>query len=259
MTGGIEMYRQISIWKRVIYGMLAAVMVLTSCNWGTIFAAAAALGNSGTFQVGFGAVTSNGATLTPETNDGVGSFYMIQKQQQTLLTVNIVPNFSTGSVRGQNLELTLPYLYWNDNGVLVQVNSFEEIPPAKQQAGEYIGMEAKLNDKSTFGNATTVYDASGAIVENNSYIRGKITLKNDYDSLSGNCTPKFDMQFYTASNAVSIPENAAATLEMKFSYDGLYDSGNTLIGNGWSTEELDTSTKIQRTVTFVNSNLEHEN
>ena len=76
------MYRQISIWKRVIYGMLAAVMVLTSCNWGTIFAAAAALGNSGTFQVGFGAVTSNGATLTPETNDGVGSFYMIQKQQQ---------------------------------------------------------------------------------------------------------------------------------------------------------------------------------
>lgn len=87
------MYRQISIWKRVIYGMLAAVMVLTSCNWGTIFAAAAALGNSGTFQVGFGAVTSNGATLTPETNDGVGSFYMIQKQQQTLLTVNIVPNF----------------------------------------------------------------------------------------------------------------------------------------------------------------------
>ena len=80
------MYRQISIWKRVIYGMLAAVMVLTSCNWGTIFAAAAALGNSGTFQVGFGAVTSNGATLTPETNDGVGSFYMIQKQQQTLLS-----------------------------------------------------------------------------------------------------------------------------------------------------------------------------
>ncbi len=43
---------------------------------------------------------------------------------------------------------------------------------------------------------------------------------------------------------------------MKFSYDGLYDSGNTLIGNGWSTDELDTSTKIQRTVTFVNSNLE---
>ena len=107
------MYRQISIWKRVIYGMLAAVMVLTSCNWGTIFAAAAALGNSGTFQVGFGAVTSNGATLTPETNDGVGSFYMIQKQQQTLLTVNIVPNFSTGYVCGQNLELTLPYLYWD--------------------------------------------------------------------------------------------------------------------------------------------------
>ncbi len=98
----------------------------------------------------FRAVTSNGATLTPETNDGVGSFYMIQKQQQTLLTVNIVPNFSTGFVRGQNLELTLPYLYWNDNGVLVQVNSFEEIPPAKQQAGEYIGMEAKLNDRSTF-------------------------------------------------------------------------------------------------------------
>ena len=250
------MYRQISIWKRVIYGMLAAVMVLTSCNWGTIFAAAAALGNSGTFQVSFGAVTSNGATLTPETNDGVGSFYMIQKQQQTLLTVNIVPNFSTGYVRGQNLELTLPYLYWNDNGVLVQVNSFEEIPFAKQQAGEYIGMEAKLNDKSTFGNATTVYDASGAEVENNSYVRGKITLKNAYDPLSGNCTPKFDMQFYTASNAVSIPENAAATLEMKFSYDGLYDSGNTQIGNGWSTDELDTSTKIQRTVTFVNSNLE---
>ena len=250
------MYRQISIWKRVIYGMLAAVMVLTSCNWGTIFAAAAALGNSGTFQVGFGAVTSNGATLTPETNDGVGSFYMIQKQQQTLLTVNIVPNFSTGYVCGQNLELTLPYLYWDDSGVLVQVNSLEEIPFAKQQAGEYIGMEAKLNDKSTFGNATTVYDASGAEVENNSYVRGKITLKNAYDPLSGNCTPKFDMQFYTASNAVSIPENAAATLEMKFSYDGLYDSGNTLIGNGWSTEELDTSTKIQRTVTFVNSNLE---
>ena len=250
------MYRQISIWKRVIYGMLAAVMVLTSCNWGTIFAAAAALGNSGTFQVGFGAVTSNGATLTPETNDGVGSFYMIQKQQQTLLTVNIVPNFSTGYVRGQNLELTLPYLYWNDNGVLVQVNSFEEIPSAKRQAGEYIGMEAKLNDKSTFGNSTTVYDASEAIVENNSYVRGKITLKNAYDPLSGNCTPKFDMQFYTASNAVSIPENAAATLEMKFSYDRLYDSGNTLIGDGWSTEELDTSTKIQRTVTFVNSNLE---
>lgn len=250
------MYRQISIWKRVIYGMLAAVMVLTSCNWGTIFAAAAVLGNSGTFQVGFGAVTSNGATLTPETNDGVGSFYMIQKQQQTLLTVNIVPNFSTGYVCGQNLELTLPYLYWDDNGVLVQVNSFEEIPPAKQQTGEYIGMEAKLNDRSTFGNATTVYDASGAIVENNSYVRGKITLKNAYDPLSGNCTPKFDMQFYTASNAVSIPENAAATLEMKFSYDGLYDSGNTRIGDGWSTDQLDTSTKIQRTVTFVNSNLE---
>lgn len=94
------MYRQISIWKRVIYGILATVMVLTSCNWGIILSAAAAVGNSGTFQVSFGTVTSGGVTMMPETNDGVGSFYMISKQQQTLLTANLVPNFSTGSVRG---------------------------------------------------------------------------------------------------------------------------------------------------------------
>lgn len=250
------MYRQISIWKRVIYGILATVMVLTSCNWGIILSAAAAVGNSGTFQVSFGTVTSGGVTMVPETNDGVGSFYMISKQQQTLLTANLVPNFSTGSVRGQNLEITLPYLYWDDSGVLAQVNQWEEIPTAKRDAGEYIGIEAKLNDKSTFGNSTTVFDANGTVLENNSYARGKIVLNNMYEPLSENCTPKFDIEFYTASSAVSVPENAAVTLEMKFSYTGLYDANNTIIGNTWSTDELDSSTKTQRTVTFVNSNLE---
>lgn len=77
MAGGIVMYRQISIWKRIIYGILATVMVLTSCDWGTIFIAAEALGNPSGFQVGFGTVLSGGATLTAQTNDGVGSFYMI--------------------------------------------------------------------------------------------------------------------------------------------------------------------------------------
>ena len=250
------MYRQISIWKRVIYSILAIIMVLTSCNWGIILSAAAAVGNSGTFQVSFGTVTSGGVTMVPETNDGVGSFYMISKQQQTLLTANLVPNFSTGSVRGQNLEITLPYLYWDDSGVLAQVNQWEEIPTAKRDAGEYIGIEAKLNDKSTFGNSTTVFDANGTVLENNSYARGKIVLNNMYEPLSENCTPKFDIEFYTASSAVSVPENAAVTLEMKFSYTGLYDANNTIIGNAWSTDELDSSTKTQRTVTFVNSNLE---
>ena len=95
MAGGIVMYRQISIWKRIIYGILATVMVLTSCDWGTIFIAAEALGNPSGFQVGFGTVLSGGATLTAQTNDGVGSFYMITKQQQTLMTVNIRPDFQT--------------------------------------------------------------------------------------------------------------------------------------------------------------------
>ena len=85
------MYRQKSVWKRVIYGMLATVMLLTSCNWGTILAAARALGQSATYQVSFGTVTAGGETLTPEKNgeDGKdGSFYMVPKSQQILLTAN---------------------------------------------------------------------------------------------------------------------------------------------------------------------------
>ena len=81
------MNRQISIWKRLIYGILATVMLLTSCNWGTIYTAAASLGQYGTFQVRFGTVTVGGATVNPEQNgeDGKdGSFYMVPNSQEIL-------------------------------------------------------------------------------------------------------------------------------------------------------------------------------
>lgn len=251
------MYRQISIWKRIIYGILATVMVLTSCDWGTIFIAAEALGNPSGFQVGFGTVLSGGATLTAQTNDGVGSFYMITKQQQTLMTVNIRPDFQTGYVKGQDLEITLPYLYWDEKNVLVQVNSFDKIPSPQKENGEYIGIEAKLNNMSVFGNSADIYNENGDKIDSSQYARGKIELRNSYEPLSQDCTPQFDIQFYTASDKVTIPENTAATLNVKFSYDKYYDnSGNELSGR-WSTDELDSEQEKQaRTVTFVNSNLE---
>lgn len=118
MAGGIVMYRQISIWKRIIYGILATVMVLTSCDWGTIFIAAEALGNPSGFQVGFGTVLSGGATLTAQTNDGVGSFYMITKQQQTLMTVNIRLIFKQVTSRGRiwrshcRICIGMKKMYW---------------------------------------------------------------------------------------------------------------------------------------------------
>lgn len=257
MAGGIVMYRQISIWKRIIYGILATVMVLTSCDWGTIFIAAEALGNPSGFQVGFGTVLSGGATLTAQTNDGVGSFYMITKQQQTLMTVNIRPDFQTGYVKGQDLEITLPYLYWDEKNVLVQVNSFDKIPSPQKENGEYIGIEAKLNNMSIFGNSADIYNENGDRIDSSQYARGKIELKNVYESLSQDCTPQFDIRFYTASDKVTIPENTAATLNVKFSYDKYYDnSGNELSGS-WSTDDLDSEQEKQaRTVTFVNSNLE---
>ena len=167
------MYRQISIWKRIIYGILATVMVLTSCDWGTIFIAAEALGNPSGFQVGFGTVLSGGATLTAQTNDGVGSFYMITKQQQTLMTVNIRPDFQTGYVKGQDLEITLPYLYWDEKNVLVQVNSFDKIPSPQKENGEYIGIEAKLNNMSIFGNSADIYNENGDRIDSSQYARGK--------------------------------------------------------------------------------------
>ena len=157
MAGGIVMYRQISIWKRIIYGILATVMVLTSCDWGTIFIAAEALGNPSGFQVGFGTVLSGGATLTAQTNDGVGSFYMITKQQQTLMTVNIRPDFQTGYVKGQDLEITLPYLYWDEKNVLVQVNSFDKIPSPQKENGEYI-LLSKFDEDVVFEYHITIQD-----------------------------------------------------------------------------------------------------
>lgn len=85
---------------------------------GTIFIAAEALGNPSGFQVGFGTVLSGGATLTAQTNDGVGSFYMITKQQQTLMTVNIRPDFQTGYVKGRiwrshcRICIGMKKMYW---------------------------------------------------------------------------------------------------------------------------------------------------
>lgn len=101
------MYRQKSVWKRVIYGMLATVMLLTSCNWGTILAAARALGQSATYQVSFGTVTAGGETLTPEKNGEGGkdgSFYMVPKSQQILLTANLQPDFTTGLYQRANIR-----------------------------------------------------------------------------------------------------------------------------------------------------------
>ena len=165
--GGIVMNRQTSIWKRIIYGILVIAMVMTSCNWSVIIAAAEGIGQSAAYQVSFGTVTASGATLTPEQNgeDGKdGSFYMIPNSQQILLTVNLQPDFTTGYVRGQTLEMTLPYLYFNDeSGLLVQVSSWEQIPQEKRIAGEYIGMQAKVNDKRNFGNSAVMYDVIGII------------------------------------------------------------------------------------------------
>ena len=53
------------------------------------------------------------------------------------MTVNIRPDFQTGYVKGQDLEITLPYLYWDEKNVLVQVNSFDKIPSPQKENGEY--------------------------------------------------------------------------------------------------------------------------
>lgn len=253
------MYRQKSVWKRVIYGMLATVMLLTSCNWGTILAAARALGQSATYQVSFGTVTAGGETLTPEKNgeDGKdGSFYMVPKSQQILLTANLQPDFTTGYIKGQTLELNLPYLYLSESGILVQVNSVDEIPAEKRLTGEYLGLQAKVNDKNSFGESTEVYDASGAKLQESDFARGKIELRNPYEKLSGTCTPRFEVEFYAANpELIAVPENASVTVTMKFSYQGYYGDSGQQLGNEWSTDELDESSAAQRRVTFVNSNL----
>ena len=253
------MYRQKSVWKRVIYGMLATVMLLTSCNWGTILAAAKALGQSATYQVSFGTVTAGGETLTPEKNgeDGKdGSFYMVPKSQQILLTANLQPDFTTGYIKGQTLELNLPYLYLSESGILVQVSSVDEIPAEKRLTGEYLGLQAKVNDKNSFGESTEVYDASGAKLQESDFARGKIELRNPYEKLSGTCTPRFEVEFYAANpELIAVPENASVTVTMKFSYQGYYGDSGQQLGNEWSTDELDESSAAQRRVTFVNSNL----
>lgn len=137
------------------------------------------------------------------------------------------------------------------------MNSFDKIPSPQKENGEYIGIEAKLNNMSVFGNSADIYNEIGDRIDSSQYARGKIELKNVYESLSQDCTPQFDIRFYTASDKVTIPENTAATLNVKFSYDKYYDnSGNELSGS-WSTDDLDSEQEKQaRTVTFVNSNLE---
>uniref|UniRef100_UPI0025E6866A hypothetical protein n=1 Tax=Ruminococcus sp. TaxID=41978 RepID=UPI0025E6866A len=255
------MNRQTSIWKRIIYGILVIAMVMTSCNWSVIIAAAEGVGQSAAYQVSFGTVTASGATLTPEQNgeDGKdGSFYMIPNSQQILLTVNLQPDFTTGYVRGQTLEMTLPYLYFNDeSGLLVQVSSWEQIPQEKRIAGEYIGMQAKVNDKSNFGNSAVMYDADGKELSDGEFARGKITMQNSYEKFSGTCTPQFEIEFYSANpRSMKVPENASTTLEIKFSYGAYYSESDQQLGGEWSTEaNLDNSTISQRRVTFVNSNL----
>ncbi len=254
------MNRQIGIWKRLIYGILATVMLLTSCNWGMLYTAAASVGQNGTFQVRFGTVTVGGATVNPEQNgeDGKdGSFYMVPNSQEILLTAIIAADFSAGYVKGQELEISLPYLYLDDTtGVLVQVDSLEKIPESKRATGEYIGIRAKSKGFAGFGDSTFVYDADGNRLGADNYAYGKIILKNSLDNLSGTATPSFEIQFYSANpETMAIPENASATLGMKFSYSSFYSANEQQLGGEWSTDELDDTTLSQRRVTFVNSNL----
>ena len=262
-----------NIFKRGISFLLAVCMLL-SPSYIEILAEAVdevSGDSSPSFNVAFSYVNNGNTTLKPA-NDGDehnDPFYMISRSDDISVVTKISIDSQFDDIRPDiyDLTLTLPYFYYN-NGVLITTYNFSEIPEELRKSGQYMGIQARVHDKSNFGDAAKEEPFQSYVDEKGqTWARGKLKLSHEsmtyeqIDSFIRETTPSFDVQFYDGNGAGAIvPENAAASIMLDFSCSQYYDKEGNTVSAKWSTDKNadDEKSKSARRLTFVNSNLKWE-
>lgn len=259
-----------NIFKRGISFLLAICMLLSPSYMEFL---AEAVGEEGgtllqNYEVSFTSVYNGSTDLRPA-NDGDEKndpFYMIAKRDTIQAATRIAFDAQSG-IHPDIYELTLnlPYLYYNNEGILAATYRFNDIPEALRQSGEYMGIQARLADQGDFGSSIQeireqTYE-EGTDEDKVTWARGKLRIVHNHvpkpDSFNnGQATPTFFIQFYDG-NGVIVPENAAASIMMDFSCSQYRDADGKFVPSNWSTTDSadDEADRRSRRLTFVNSNL----
>ena len=111
-----------NLLKRTTCLFLTAFMVLSSSNLESFVKASEGDTEVPSFDVAFTTVSIDGKTQTAEASDNLGNFYMISKMNTVVLTTLLRPQYTKGYVENYEMSIVLPYLYYDDAGILVAVN-----------------------------------------------------------------------------------------------------------------------------------------